>query len=178
MSDTEMGSMKEQANEQQLDVIRVTGLRVRQTGSDGFEHRGMDLQGYGIFGPIELHEYSSVAFAIAASMLVTGVPVYYSNKLHAISTDATFGTTPSMVPDFSVTGPLPVMHIDGIWMLATNKGQLVLTLEGGPVVQFPIDDANAFIGWLHMTEIDMVTLHDGVLALVAPREWEPGSLVY
>lgn len=168
--------MNEQTSEQRLDVVRVAGLRARQT-SQGFEHKGMDLQGFGILGEIVPEENRSTAFAIAAAMLSKGVPVYYSYKLRAISTDPTFGMTPSLAPNFAKTGPLRVVAIDGIWMFSTSVGHLVITLEDGPLAQIDVDDPSAFIGWLHMSDLDMLTLNERTLDTAPPRTWEQGSFI-
>lgn len=156
--------MTQQGNYDRPNVIRIVGLRATQTTHE-LKYKGMDVLGVELFGPIEPPQNDpGTAFAVAASMLASGRSVYHSKELNAISTDPTFGATPSKRVNFDVTKAVDVESVDGIWLLPQKKGRLVLTLEDGSLADIEINEANAFIGWMSMAEIGGVTFDGTVLA--------------
>lgn len=160
------------------DVVRMNTIRAAHVTE--LEFKGVDPVGHGVLGEVLMDlpvPERSTAFAIAASLFASQRPVYFSFSRNALSTDPTFGATPSLRPDFAVTGKLRVEHIDGIWRFPDHAGVLVLTLEDGPLVHFAVGDASAFIGWLHMTRINGVTFDGTRLATVEPRIWPAGAFV-
>ena len=158
-------------DEQQLDVdvVRIATVRARQDNNE-FHFEGLDPSGVGVLGEIPASN-GALIFAIATSMFATGKPVYYSFKKNAISTDATFGATPSKQPDYAQKGAITVDSIDGIWPLSGTSGQLVLTLVTGPVVPVDVSEPNAFIGWLHMLKAGKVSFDGETIATEKPQEW-------
>ena len=155
-------------------IVCVAALRASQTDEE-FEFKGLDPLGAGTLGEIltEIEpDNRGTVFAVAASMFAAGQPVYYSYGLNAISTDATFGATPSKVPNFQRTGALPVVSVDGIWMLRENSGTLIMTFESGAVVPFGVNEVGPFIGWLHLIGVDLVTFDGERLATAKLKTWE------
>lgn len=159
-------------NNQNLGIIRIDSIHASQDTE--LEFRGLDLAGVGVLGEIIAEisgEHRSTAFAITASLFGTQRPVYYSYPLNAVSTDASFGATPSRPVNFARTGALRVMNIDGIWSFSTGSGTLVLTLEDGPIAHVDVNDPNALIGWLHVVKIATVTFDGTTIATALPRLW-------
>jgi hypothetical protein len=134
--------------ESKTSIVRIAAIRARH--DDEFHFEGLDPHGVGISGEIKPPNPEMV-FAIATSMFATGRSVYYSYDLDAISTDATFGNTPSTEPDFREK--LYVINIDGVWMLGPPSGKLVMTLSDGTIVTKDVKESNVFIGWLNMLDV-------------------------
>jgi hypothetical protein len=107
----------------------------------------------------EAKQVASNVFALVATMMAHGKPVYYSRDDDAMSTDPFFASHPADQQPFPQ--PLKVIDTDLLWKFGTNTGKLILTLQNRSVTYFDMNDPVALIGWAQTCKTHAV-LFDGV----------------
>lgn len=122
------------------------GVRVTEAWVEDNEPLNLELDFVGVTEGAELIEARPGVFALVATIMAQGKPVYFSREKRVLSTDPFFA---SQAPDTQTfEEAFEVMDADPLWDFKNKTGILIVTLKNRSVAHVPFSDPAVLAGWV------------------------------
>lgn len=122
-----------------------TGIRVTDAWVTSTTPLRIELNFAGITVGSQTLDVKPNAFALIATMMSFGRPVYYSPEKNILSTDPFFASNAPDTQDFEQA--LKVVDVDLLWNFKSNTGSLMLTLQDKSLAHQAFDNPALLLGW-------------------------------